>query len=428
MPLDKDKIEGSNTERGHQNYEGRDSTINKDLKKKDKKTYFGFFGFLKKKKLNKSVDLTRNSRKNNNLRQSIKPKKYKAQDEQILNNIKDIKNNLLNQKPNINLIDIVKNSITFYKIINNKLIPEKDNLENIKIKKLKKCNTEDNILKKKKKSVKTKDYFNVLDWEEKDIGNKLMLISESELNKIQRKELYKAVFLKKNKNKTCPNVVENIDKFNRLSFFIILDILSYDNSKDRAKMIDKWVKIAEYCKKINNFNDLFAINSALNNFIITGLKLTLKEIHKKTISSLKEINKLCDFKGNYKVLREYMKKLKQDEYYIPYLGILLRDLNFFEESSKYIINGKLINLEKIENIQNILDKFFRFKYLEKKEIDKIPKQLNFFDNLEDIQEEKLERIANNIEPNFNYSLKKVKRFNYIDRKYFLNGSNASSQE
>ena len=86
-----------------------------------------------------------------------------------------------------------------------------------------------------------------------------------------------------------------------------------------------------------------------------------------------------------------MASLKKDEYYLPYLGILLRDLAFYEEKSKYIIKGVLINFEKIENIQKIFEKFFKFKYLPKKEIGKTPKQLNFFDCLENIQEEKLEK-------------------------------------
>ena len=391
------------------------------------KKHFHIFGFLKKskeKKLNKrSCDVIRKSIKDyNNLRKSIKI--YKTQDEHILSNIKDIKNFLLTKNPNL---DTIKNSILFYKNIN-KLYPEKIKNENMKTEKLKKCNTEDNLLKKKKKIKETKEYFDVSDWDEKDIGNKLMLISESLLNKIQRKELYKAVYLKKNKYKICPNVMENIEKFNRLSFFIILDILSYDSPKDRAKMIEKWAKIAEYCKKINNFNDLFAINSALNNYIVTGLNLTFKEIQKKTISLIKEIKKFCDCKGNYKTLRDYISNLKPGEYYLPYLGILLRDLTFFEEKSKYIINGVLINLEKIEKIQKTLDIFFKFRYLEKKEINKIPKELNFLENLENLKEEKLEKIANNIEPNFNYAQKKIKRFTEIDKKYFSNESKISSKD
>ena len=389
-----------------------------NTKEKEKKHHFGIFKKLneKKKKSNKSCDVVRQSFRNNNLKIS---KKYNTKQEHVLNNIKDIQNLILTRKLDNKILDTIKNSIQFYKTVQSKLIPDKTHIENEKIRRLKKSHSQDNIFKKKKK-IELKEYFCVLDWDEKEIGNKLMLLSESLINKIQRKELYKAVYLKKNKNIISPNVMENIDKFNRLSFFIILDILSYDNSKDRAKMIEKWAKIAEYCKKINNFNDLFAINSALNNYIITGLQLTLKEINRKTLSLLKELNKFCDCIGNYKTVRDYISNLKPDEYYLPYLGILLRDLAFYEENSKYIINGVLINLEKIEKIQNIMHRFFKFRYLEKIELGKIPKQLNFFEYLDNIQEEKLERIANNIEPIFNYSQKKVKRLTYIDKKFFLN--------
>ena len=37
----------------------------------------------------------------------------------------------------------------------------------------------------------------------------------------------------------------------------------------------------------------------------------------------------------------------ENEFYIPYLGMLLKDLAFFEENSKYIINDILINFEKL---------------------------------------------------------------------------------
>ena len=402
-----------------ENKNKENKTENRNIKKSLKKKNHFFLNIFKQKidpKKNKSCDI-RNSIKER--RDSGKKKKYKAKDEKILDIIKDIKMFLSNPNSSKIFADI-KNSILFYKNVsnNNTIIINKIDLENKKVRKLNKCPTEDNIFKKKKKTSETKNFFNVLEWEEKDIGNKLFRISESLINKIQSKELYKAAFLKKNKYTISPNVMENIDHFNRLSFFIILDILSYDSSKDRAKMIEKWGKIADYCKKKNDFNDLLAINSALNNYIITGLKITFKDVSKKSYSLLKELNKFCDCQGNFKTMRNHIVHLKQEDYYIPYLGMLLRDLAFNEESSKYIINGVLINLEKIEKVQKIIDKFFRFKTLAKKEIDKIPTQLKFFENLENIKEEKLERIANNIEPNFNYCQKKFKRPTYIDTKYF----------
>ena len=80
-----------------------------------------------------------------------------------------------------------------------------------------------------------------------------MLISKSLISKIHPRELYKAIFLKKDKEITSPNVVECINKFNRLTSFIMEDILSYNKAKDRAKAYEKWVLIADYCKKIKDF-------------------------------------------------------------------------------------------------------------------------------------------------------------------------------
>ena len=413
-----ENIEWSNTGMTDRKMETKNE-VNKSLKSKGRlSNLFGIFKNTKDKKGNKSCDSIRKSIKKINLKNSIKFKKYKTSDEEVLENIKNIKNYLLVQKPNQKIIDIVKDSFIFYKLVNNNNIGNINSKELPNNKKMRKSHTEENLFKKKKKVIESKDYFDVQDWDDKEIGNKLFLISESLINKIQRKELYKAIYLKKDKNIKCPNIVESINKFNNLSFFIILDIISYDNQKDRAKMIEKWAKIAEYCKSINNFNDLFAINSALNNFIIKGLYFTLKEVKSKTVLLLKDIKKFCDFRGNYKKARDYIAGLKKDEYFLPYLGILLKDLAFHEENSKYIIKGILINLEKIETIQKIIDNFFKFKYIPRKEIEKISNRLDFFEHLESIKEDKLEQIANNIEPNFNYSQKKVKRLTYIDKKYF----------
>ena len=96
---------------------------------------------------------------------------------------------------------------------------------------------------------KNEGFFNILEWDKNLIGEKLISISKNNINKIQRRELYRAIFLKKEKNITCPYVMHNIEKFNQLTFFIIQDILSYDFAKDRAKIIEKWITIAEYCKE-----------------------------------------------------------------------------------------------------------------------------------------------------------------------------------
>ena len=58
----------------------------------------------------------------------------------------------------------------------------------------------------------------------------------------------RGVFLKKDKEIKSPNVLNCINKFNKLTSFIIEDVLSYNTPKDRAKIYDKWVQVADYCK------------------------------------------------------------------------------------------------------------------------------------------------------------------------------------
>ena len=268
-----------------------------------------------------------------------------------------------------------------------------------------------------------RNYFCIMDWSPEDIGNKLAQVTESLLNKIKPRELYKGIYLKKDKEKTSPNIVKCINSFNKLTSFIIEDILSYSTPKLRAKSYERWVQICDYCKSNKNYNDCIAIFSALNNYIITGLNLTLKEIKYKTKGIFEQIKIFCSVEGNYKNIRNDMNLCEQrGENFIPYLGMLLRDINFLEESNKYINERGCVNMNKIEKINSLLEKYFRYKKDEKKKPDdnkKVIKELSFFQDLEILNEEELENIASNVEPEYKFDKNEVKRLTNIDKKYFV---------
>ena len=268
-----------------------------------------------------------------------------------------------------------------------------------------------------------KNYFCITDWSPEDIGNKLAQVTESLLNKIKPRELYKGIYLKKDKEKTSPNIVKCINSFNKLTSFIIEDILSYSTPKLRARSYERWVQICDYCKSNKNYNDCIAIFSALNNYIITGLNLTLKEIKYKTKGIFEQIKIFCSVEGNYKNIRNDMNLCEQrGENFIPYLGMLLRDINFLEESNKYINERGCVNMDKIEKINSLLEKYFKYKKDEKKKLDdnkKVIKELSFFQDLEILSEEELENIASNVEPEYKFDKNEVKRLTNIDKKYFV---------
>ena len=330
--------------------------------------------------------------------------------------------------PKQEILNQTEQSLYFYKLKIKYQSSKKTNNSKNSMKTLKKCSTARNLLiitpeediKNPREIYVKKPYFSCLNYEAKDIGEELLYISQMSLNKIKRKELYNGAFLKKSKLITSPNIVDNINKFNNLISFIIEDILSYDYPKDRAKIIERWANIADYCKKRRDYNEIFAINSAFKNYIIVGLDLTWKELGNKTKKIIKELDIFCSFEGNYRNVREDMKLIGKNDFYTPYLGLLLKDLNFYEENYKYLVNGNLINFEKINGVQNSIEDFFHFqKTVDKKKVNLL-KELNFFENLESQKESYLENLAGKLEPKFTLYMnpKKVKRLTYIDKKYF----------
>ena len=301
------------------------------------------------------------------------------------------------------------------------------NNNNIKINKYEKSRT-NNMYNSFNKSnnisnfnINNKKYFCITDWSTEEIANKLTQVSKSLLDKICPRELYLGVYLKKDKEKTSPNVVNCINNFNNFTSFIIEDIISYNTPKLRARVYEKWVQICEHCKNNKNYNDCIAIFSALNNYIITGLRLTMKEVKSKTKNIFEQINNFCSCEGNYKNIRIDMNScLENDQCFIPYLGMLLRDINFLEESSKYINEKGCVNMDKIEKMNALLEKYFKYKNydIKKNEFEKLNRDLNFFEKLEPITEEALEKIANDIEPEMKLDKQDNKRLTNIDLKYF----------
>ena len=368
---------------------------------------------------------------NNLLDKTFSSKKLLTEKDDILYKIKfilyliDIKNE--DEMPSIHDIRDAKESLPFYNLLNNLIRQKNKKIFYLRQKRLTKSNVityKNSIfsrLQDNKRDYLNRGYFYVTDWKTEEIGDKLTEITKKLLNRISPREIYRGVFLKKDKDITSKNVVECINSFNKLTSFIIEDILSFDTPKERAKIYDKWVQVADYLKNKKNYNDCIAIYSALNNYIITGLRLTLKELKTKTKNMFEQISNFCTCEGNYRKIREDMNLCeKKGETYVPYLGMLLRDINFLEESSKYLNEIGCINIEKIEKINIIMEKYFKYKTESKKLTIKTQtiKELNFLENLEDIPEEKLEEIANNIEPIFKYQNQKGKRLTNIDKKFF----------
>ena len=258
--------------------------------------------------------------------------------------------------------------------------------------------------------------FDIFNWDPKEISHQITLYTQYIYREINCQELLSGGWTKKDKIQKSPNVTKLIERFNKLTQWIMEEILSYDNSSDRAKVIEIFISVANELKNIHNLNDCFAVMTTFNHLSIKRLKRTWGKVNTEAKNTKKELDKLCSILKNFeKIKSEYMQyrnNLKDintiKEGCIPYLATYLKDLAFLEEGQKYFSQNKLINITKIikvgKIIQNIKEsQMFVYGY-------KPIYSLAILSDPDPVNDDKLTSMSESLEPKYLLDKKtKVKR-------------------
>ena len=242
-------------------------------------------------------------------------------------------------------------------------------------------------------------YFYIFDFTDEEIARNLTLISYKLLSNIDINELWNSNFIKEDKYTKAPNVMKVIDRFDKLMLFIIEDICSYETNKARVKLIAKWANIAKTCRELHNYNDLLIINQCFNHNLIKKMVSTWKKILKETLELISDLNKFCTSQQCYINIRREIVNCKHIAY-IPYLGILLKEIVDIEKQYKYMEKFgeyNCINCVKLQKIYYIVTKFFEFKNYSFtfSQIN----ELNIFNQINPKKSNEIEEMIINIEKN-----------------------------
>ena len=330
--------------------------------------------------------------------------------------LKEYEASLKKFSPNPHLITHEKNEIN--ENIESSSDEEDNNNNNKKI-------TNDIFLKYVEIIYKKENFFDILKYKSIDIASELTLIKYNLFNKIKVEEFLEGNFNKKEKLNKSPNICEIINRFNKLSFWVKEEILSYDKSKHRAKIIQKFIHICSSLKKLGNFDDLFSILSSLNSYIINKLEKTWKKISKKDLALFNDLIKIINFGDNLKNLKDEINQRKKNKlFFLPYLGYYTKRILFLEEMGNYLNESGIINIEKICEIYKVLKEFYEFKKVKmwryKVKDDMVKNELFILQYLQPTDENSLINTANLLEPKFKLSKKKskTKRLTNTDKNYF----------
>jgi len=199
----------------------------------------------------------------------------------------------------------------------------------------------------------------IFDIEDEEIARQLTLMDFEIFYNIKATELLNQSWNKPKLRHRSPNVLILINRFNEISQWTASSILSYSKIKDRSRIMARFIKIAEYCmKSLNNFNTSMAILSGLNAASVHRLKFTKEEMPKHTQQVYTELQAQLSSNSAYKEYRALLSKANPP--CLPYLGVYLTDLTFFEEGNPDYIQG-FINYSKRKLIYNSISNVQSFQ-------------------------------------------------------------------
>eukprot|EP01102_Stenamoeba_stenopodia_P009133 TRINITY_DN2679_c0_g1_i1.p1 TRINITY_DN2679_c0_g1~~TRINITY_DN2679_c0_g1_i1.p1 ORF type:complete len:917 (-),score=231.43 TRINITY_DN2679_c0_g1_i1:139-2889(-) len=198
-----------------------------------------------------------------------------------------------------------------------------------------------------KKPAKKKEKKSFIDFNPVAIAQQLTLMEFDRFKKINTRELLFKHFQDPN---TSPALHDCIQYFNKLSMWVSSEIVSTPNIRQRGSLLSRFIEFAQALRKLNNFNSLMSVMSALQHSAITRLKQTWKLISPKHLQIYEQLCDLASLDGNHGAYRLAIQRASPP--YIPYQGLYLKDLTFIEEKPTVMDNdhinfGKLNHLAKI---------------------------------------------------------------------------------
>ncbi|XP_077180627.1 ral guanine nucleotide dissociation stimulator-like 2 [Paroedura picta] len=171
---------------------------------------------------------------------------------------------------------------------------------------------------------------------------------------------------KKGHEGACPSVRATVAQFNRVANAVVASCLSDPGLRatQRARLLEKWIRVAEECLSLRNFSSLYAVVSALRSTPLHRLKRTWEEASRDCVHSYEELRAVCSEEDNYRqsrlllfqeacpgaepTQRRHQRKSLEHRPtgVVPYLGTFLKDLVMLDAATRNRLENGYINFEK----------------------------------------------------------------------------------
>jgi len=180
------------------------------------------------------------------------------------------------------------------------------------------------------------------------IGIELTLTDFTTFSSIEPQEFIFDIFEMKTDDLPNSKLMEFESLSNKEMFWVINEILSETNLVKRVKIIKYFIKTANICRNLHNYNSMFAILSGLGHGSVQRLKQTWEKLSTKYHKILKALQLLMDPSRN---MMHYRREIStRTAPIIPFYPIVKKDLTFINLAHLTIADDGLVNFDKMRMI------------------------------------------------------------------------------
>ncbi|GAA95817.1 hypothetical protein E5Q_02474 [Mixia osmundae IAM 14324] len=207
------------------------------------------------------------------------------------------------------------------------------------------------------------DRIGVLDFDPLELARQLTLMESRLFCAITTRELLGQEFSKK--QGTAINVKAMSSLSTRLTGWVAETIVAEQDAKKRAVLLKYFIKLADRCNCLRNYNCLMAIMAALDSSTISRLKKTWEGLSAKYKQLVECLRKSVEHTRNYSDYRAMIRNAVPPA--LPFLGLYLTDLTFCQDGNAATRPSpqdktlQLINFDRYQKIAKTVRDLQRFQ-------------------------------------------------------------------